>query len=87
MSTTVRRCLVAWLLLVAVTVLSWYLGGGSADRLGPLTASVVLVFAFAKTWVVGREFMELRSAPRPLRRAFDAWVVLFALLCGSLAFL
>jgi hypothetical protein len=35
----------------------------------------VLVIAFAKTWAVGRWFMELRFAPRALRLAFDGWVV------------
>lgn len=83
----VRRMSVTWAVLVAVTVLSGWLGGYGAAALGGLVAPLVLAFAFAKAWVVGREFMDLRSAPRGLRLAFDAWVLAFATACCALAYL
>jgi hypothetical protein len=37
--------------------------------------AAILAVAFAKTQLVGSFFMELRTAPLPLRLAFSAWVV------------
>jgi hypothetical protein len=36
--------------------------------------AVVLLIAFVKVDLVGRYFMELRSAPGQLRLVFDTWV-------------
>lgn len=83
----VRRVTVTWAVLVAVTVLSAWLGGYGDSVLGGFVAPLVLAFAFAKAWVVGREFMDLRSAPRSLRLAFDAWVLFFATACCAFAYL
>lgn len=64
-----------WLLLVAATVVSWVFG--AEHLLGARSASVaVLVLAFVKARLVGRHFMELRSAPVRLRVAFEGWTVI-----------
>lgn len=69
-----------WLLLVAASLLSFesmLLGGGGAR----LARSAILIIAFAKVLLVGREFMELRHAPPLLRNLFQAWAII---VCGVL---
>lgn len=55
-----------WALLVVATIVSGTVGGHGV---------VVLVVAFVKVRLVGLYFMELRSAPVPLRLLFEGWVV------------
>lgn len=77
------RTTVVWLILVAATLVSWFLGGlaGSSSHL--LTGSVVLIIAFVKVRLVGTYFMELRGAPTVLRVMFDSYcVVACAVLIG-----
>ncbi len=67
-----------WLLLAALTALSWWLGLDT-----PSTAAVaprwlaagLLILAFFKVRLVILYFMEIRSAPRPIRLVFEAWVI------------
>lgn len=67
----------AWLALVGATLVSWYLGDGHG---APQFATVmVIAVAFAKVYVVGHSFMELRDAPTPLRRVFGGWVLIVCL--------
>lgn len=74
----VRPATIAWTLLMIATAIGWWFGetaqGGSGDV--RLAIAGVLITAFAKVWLVGFQFMELRGAPRLLRHAFDAWVVI-----------
>ena len=69
------RLFVAWLVLVAITVV--YLGiDHSADDSGAPTASTIvtvsaILLALAKVRIVMREFMDVRHAPPPLRRLTD----------------
>lgn len=65
-----------WLLLCAITVLSWALAPGHADSPSasiPITMVVVLLAAVKGRLVIGY-FMETRTAPRRLRLATDAWL-------------
>ena len=67
------RSAAVWLLLVVVTLCSWesaVMAGGQR-----IAATWVLLLAFFKVRLIGLEFMELRSAPLPLRIAFEVWVV------------
>ena len=67
-----RPAAVVWVVLVAATTLSWWLGDGHGSR---ETATVlVIAVAFLKVFLVGHYFMELRTAPLPLRLAFTTWV-------------
>ncbi|WP_433518224.1 cytochrome C oxidase subunit IV family protein [Nonomuraea sp. CA-143628] len=68
-----KRTMVVWLVLMAATVVSWYLGDGHGTR--RLATVVVLAVAFVKVYLVGRYFMELREAPRVLRLLFGAWTL------------
>jgi hypothetical protein len=63
----------AWLVLMAATLVSWYLGDGHGSA-QPATVLVIAV-AFVKVYLVGHYFMELRDAPLPLRGVFGGWAV------------
>jgi hypothetical protein len=72
-----KRLLAVWLALSAITVAQ--LGVGSVagrDVLAPnlaVTAGAIVI-ALVKVRVILREFMEVRHAPRMLRRLTDLWV-------------
>lgn len=75
-----------WLLLMAATGLSWWLGTGqgSATEVHTWATVGLMIVAFVKVRFVGLHFMELRHAPWPLRLIFEAWVVLVCLVVLSL---
>lgn len=76
-----NRAGLSWLLLVAATLASWLVGADHGT--GSVVAVVVLAIAAAKIRLVGLDFMELRSAPVPLRTAFEVYcVALWAVLSG-----
>ena len=82
MRTLANPVVILWMVLAAITLTSWAVSAehilGSAHNLSAL----LFVIAFVKVWLIGRYFMELRSAAVPLRRLFDGWVlVVGALLC------
>ena len=62
-----RRLSAVWAVLVAATLASWLLGGGHG--------AAVVAIAVWKVRLVGLYFMELRTAPVPLRVVFEGWVV------------
>lgn len=65
---------VAWVILVALTTLSWKLAGaGHAGLSAEAGAVALLVLAFSKVLIVGYVFMDLRWAPRTLHIAFSGW--------------
>jgi hypothetical protein len=78
MTTANARLTYVWLLLSAITIAAWWLGPAHAHD-GPV-ASVpitiaVLVLAMIKAWLIIRQFMEVRTAPRWLRVCTDVWIV------------
>jgi hypothetical protein len=80
-----NRAGASWLVLIAATLVSCALG---ADH-GTGSAMVVVVLAIAaiKVRLVGLDFMELRSAPMPLRLAFEGYCLgLWVLLSGLYLF-
>lgn len=74
----VRRLTSAWLLLVAMTALYGWWGHELRGGMTFLEGLVILGVAFVKLRIVIYEFMGIRTAPRPLRRACDVWLVLTA---------
>lgn len=76
-----RAVTVAWAVLVAVTIGSWWLApahSGGATQSSTLITAVVLTLAMIKSRLIIRYFMEVRTAPRWLKHATDAWIaVLF----------
>jgi hypothetical protein len=76
-----RPVTIVWLLLMAATLVSWYLGDGHGAT--KFAAIAVIVTAFFKVALIGEHFMELRTAPPLLRFAFMGWCVLIpSILCG-----
>jgi hypothetical protein len=73
-----KRLLVVWLALVAVTLISWWIGSNPGTREGASSTPVtygVLSIAAIKIRVIMREFMEVRHAPTPWRRLTDGWTL------------
>jgi preprotein translocase subunit SecY len=71
-----RRGTVVFAGLVVATCITWWLGSrSSATGVGlGLAAALTVLIASAKFYCIGRDFMELRSAPSILRTAFNVWV-------------
>jgi hypothetical protein len=79
------RAGVSWLVLIAATLLSYAVG---AEHVGSTVVVVVFGIAAIKVRLIGLDFMELRSAPMPLRVAFESYcLVLWAVLAGLYLFL
>jgi cytochrome c oxidase subunit 4 len=70
-----------WAVLVVITVASWFIGRGhgAAYQIDAAITVGVLVIAAFKAQLVIRYFMEVRSAPRWLKRTAYGWNI--ALLC------
>jgi len=71
-----RRVTVVFVGLVVATCITWWLGSSSSPTgsgLG-LAATLTVLIASAKIYFIGRDFMELHSAPSSLRTAFNVWV-------------
>ena len=68
-----------WLLLMAATLITWLLATDHTLIGGATAATVaVLIIAFTKVGLVGRYFMELRTAPAALSLLFTGWLVVTA---------
>jgi cytochrome c oxidase subunit IV len=75
------RSTYVWVVLVAVTIVSWAVG--AEHGVGSTIAIVVLALALIKVRFVGLDFMELRAAPLVLRAAFEGYcVILWMVLAG-----
>lgn len=70
------RITLIWFLLIAATALSWEFGHGLGfgDRYHYATVAVIVI-AFIKVRYVFLDFMELRTAPLPLRLMLEAWAI------------
>lgn len=78
------RATYIWLLLMAATCLSWYLGTnlGQSTHDAQISATVgIIMIAFVKVRLVITHFMELGEAPWVLRALCDLWI---AILCTAL---
>ena len=86
-TTAARTTTYAWIILSAITVVSWWLSPAH-DHGRPAVPSVgitvaVILLAFIKGRMIIRYFMEVRTAPRWLKLTTDAWLT--ALWGGVLA--
>lgn len=75
-----------WLVLCAITVASWWLSPAH-DNTAPTRSTTisiaVIALGFIKCRLIIQYFMEVRTAPRWLRSATDAWLfVLWAAVLG-----
>ena len=67
----------AWIILSAITILSWCPAAGLTRRAvavasAPITVALILL-GFIKGRMIIRYFMEVRTAPRWLKLFTDAW--------------
>lgn len=78
------RASAAWLVLVALTCVSWALGAWHGSTGDHVSASLIIIAAaMFKIRLVGLYFMQLREAPRLLRGILECYcVVLLTLLCA-----
>jgi hypothetical protein len=62
--------------LILATCITWWLGSESTLTGGGfgVAATLTILIAFAKVFFIGRDFMELRTAPFVLRAVFTLWV-------------
>ncbi|OZF40622.1 hypothetical protein CH294_04870 [Rhodococcus sp. 14-2483-1-1] len=70
-----QRAVIVWVLLVALTISTFWLGthqpfGSTDTRVG---SALVIALAFAKVYFIVADFMEVRHAPRALKIAFGIW--------------
>ncbi len=78
MTTTTTRLGLVCALLTGVTLLSWWLGVNDGLHTFTLSAGItvgVILMAALKVRLIVWEFMELRHAPRKLRRIADAALI------------
>ena len=77
-----KRLFGVWLILVTISLGYLWIDHVAKRRGIPIASTVVTVFAICfaliKVRIIMREFMEVRSAPRVLRRLTDFWVLLMA---------
>ena len=75
--TVIRRALVVWAALIVATAASYVFGADHllAELSPEIAPSVAIVLALVKVVLIGLYFMEIGGAPRALRVAFGAWVV------------
>jgi hypothetical protein len=77
-----KRLFVAWLVLVAITLIYLWIDN-AADKSGVLLASTgvtvaAIGLALIKLRIIMREFMDVRHAPRVLRGLTDLLLVVMA---------
>ncbi len=81
-----RRVTIVFVGLLVATCVTWWLGSESSLTGGALgfAATLTILIAFAKVYFIGRDFMDLRTAPTALRVAFGVWVIFVALAAVAL---
>ena len=70
-----NRISLIWLVLIAATLISWWIGTDDAAK-PQLGTAVVLVVVLIKVRLIGLYFMELRDAPLPLRVLFEGYCLI-----------
>lgn len=66
-----------WLVLVAITIGSWWLAPAHSSGVASASVAVtcvVLALAVVKARLIIRQFMEVRTAPGWLKAATDGWL-------------
>ena len=82
-----NRISAVWFVLIAATLLAFFLGTGHGIDSHRVASIAILMVAFIKVLLVGMYFMELREAPDALRGLFLGYCLLvFALTTGLFLF-
>jgi hypothetical protein len=80
-SRRVHRATPIWLMLLAITALTAWLGGAQTVRDERYVGAAIVALAFVKIRFVILDFMEIRNAPFQMRLACEAWVLV---LCATI---
>lgn len=81
---------VVWLILASMTFIAWVIGnkyGSLAPEAFKYMTLAVIALAFFKVRLVIMYFMEIESAPLPLRIIFEVWCVGFCIVVSVMYFL
>jgi hypothetical protein len=80
------RATATWVLLMIATGITWWLGASHDAKAtsGRLLVAMAIPVAFLKVYLIGLEFMEVRTAPLALRVAFGAWATCMAIALTAL---
>jgi hypothetical protein len=70
-----RRLAVAWLAVVAVTLIYLLIDGSGISGASAVASVSAIGVALVKLRIIMREFMDVRHAPRVLRTLTDALVI------------
>jgi hypothetical protein len=75
------RATATWVLLMIATGITWWLSADHDAKAigGRLLVAMAVPVAFLKVYLIGLEFMEVRTAPLVLRVVFGAWASCMAL--------
>ncbi len=74
-----RRLTVSWLVLVTVSILSFE----SSLLESKAAGAIVIAIGLTKAWIVGSEFMEIRTAPLFMRIIFLSWLLILGMVLLS----
>jgi hypothetical protein len=81
--TATRRLTIVWILLLALTVGSFFVGIEQGTGFAVSGAMVIIGIVLLKVRLIGVHFMDLRTSPTALRVVFEAYVlIVFAVLAG-----
>ncbi|GAA3688631.1 hypothetical protein GCM10022267_89260 [Lentzea roselyniae] len=75
----------AWVTLMALTLLGWWLGRYHGLGTGRWLTAVILIVTFIKVFLVGYVFMDLRHTPRPILLAFASGCFVVCMVLIALA--
>ena len=81
-ATAERRLLWAWVVLVLITVGSWWLAPAhftETTQASTTVTALVLVMMYVKCRIVVRSFMEVNHAPRWLKIAMESWLAVLVI--------
>lgn len=70
---TLRRFDIVWLALILASLAAWEISPGPSKGHNLIIGQINIALGFIKAWLIGWEFMELRSAPRLLQALLGAW--------------
>jgi Prokaryotic Cytochrome C oxidase subunit IV len=66
---------IVWLLLVSATAAAYLTQLEAAHGFPRVAGSIVLILAFAKVWLIGMRYMELKHAPFAFRLVYQGWTI------------
>ena len=73
--TATRRVTLVWVLLLALTFGSFFVGVEQGAGFASVGAAIIVGIAMFKVRLIGLHFMDVRAAPLALRALFEGYVL------------